>query len=87
MIWPVGVVSCLPLASMIDNQAGVTRKQAVFVTMVTISETASLPPALRVHTDADASVQGVTDATRNPMRMLSLVINGESIQAQKGNAP
>jgi hypothetical protein len=48
------------------TQVGVTTKQTALVSIVTIIETASLPPAFRVQTDADASVQGVAAATINP---------------------
>ncbi len=45
---------------------GNTTTQAKFVTTVVINEIESSPPALRVHTDADASVHGTKAATNSP---------------------
>ena len=46
----------------------------------------SLPPALRVHTDADASVQGITAATRKPS-FSSPESNVATAKATKGSTP
>ncbi len=54
--------------------------------MVTRIETASLPPARRVHTDAEASVQGVAPATISPAAKLG-ESNWEANQAMGGIAP
>ena len=45
---------------------GRTTTQAKLVTTVVINEIESSPPALRVQTDAEASVQGTSDATKSP---------------------
>ena len=46
-------------------------KQLTLVMTVTMIAIASLPPAFRVHTEADAKVQGVAAATRSPMAKFS----------------
>jgi hypothetical protein len=70
----------------VSSQNGVTTKQARFVMIVTIKATASLPPARRVQTAADASVLGTLPATNRPIAR-----SGRSVvatnQANNGNSP
>ena len=49
-----------------NSQAGMTMKHARFVIIVTRNATASLPPARRVHTAAEASVLGTVAARITP---------------------
>ena len=66
---------------MSHTQAGVTTKQARFVMTVTMILTASLPPANRVQTVAEAIVQGTAAAMTSPMAKspLSRVLAGQAI--------
>ena len=91
----VPVVNC--------SQAGVTRKQAAFVNSVTISDTASLPRAFRVQTDAAAIVHGTLAAissadagvtwtgtftpTDNIEDTTSVITVGTTLTDIAGNAP
>ena len=69
------------------SQRGVNIKQRPLVSIVTSSETASFPPALRVQTDAAAIVQGTVAAIIRPIARSSWScrpINGHAI---KGVSP
>src|SRR5688572_453550 len=83
------IVSCWLTGAvpvMISSHSGVTKKQTLLVNSVTRVDTASFPPARRVHTEADAKVQGVTAATCKPGPK-SPRNKSEIGQANKGNAP
>ncbi len=64
-IWLLSSVTPWPVVRF--NHIGVSTKHSVFVSRVTINETASLPRALRVHTEAAARVQGTVPATIKPI--------------------
>ena len=70
IIWAASISADWPVRLKIQN--GVTRKQLALVTTVTTMLTASLPPARRVQTAADASVHGMADVTSMPSAMSRL---------------
>ena len=78
------IVISLPVVQ--SSQNGVIRKQSELVTMVTINATESLPPALRVQTAADASVQGIAAIKLIPIAK-SPDANSEAAQAISGKMP
>src|SRR5690606_20701450 len=67
------------------SQAGVVMKHVELVSSVTRIATASLPPARRVQTAAEAKVQGATAITISPIAS-SETSSGEAAQAITGSS-
>ena len=63
---------------------GVTTKHRPLVSRVTSSETASLPPARRVHTEAAAIVQGTLAEISRPTRRSGLACRNKSGKHSNG---
>lgn len=73
------------LPNVTHNQKGVTMKQKPFVMRVVIKEIASLPPAFRVQTAADANVEGTAAMMSSPAENGEVGRSSTIPQTIKGN--